>query len=44
MSENITPRSKKVAARKPFSILVSIKTKKAGPNIKARKKPSGAAA
>jgi len=38
-SARITPRSKEIAARKPFVILVSISTKKTGPNTKLKKKP-----
>ena len=40
----VSPISKTTAARKPFVILVSINTKKTGPIIKAKKKPSGIAA
>jgi len=35
----MTPRSKEIAARKPFVILVSISTKKTGPKTKLKKKP-----
>ena len=39
MSANITPRSKATAALNPLVILVSSKTQKTGPIIKAVKNP-----
>ena len=39
MSAKITPRSKATAALNPFVILVSNKTQKTGPIIKAVKNP-----
>jgi hypothetical protein len=43
ISARITPKSKKIAALNPLTTLVSNKTKKTGPIIKLRKKPSGMA-
>ena len=39
-SANITPRSNATAALKPFVMLVSNKTQKTGPIMKAVKKPT----
>ena len=39
ISESITPEFNVIAALKPFEILVSIRTKKTGPNTKLRKNP-----
>ena len=44
ISAIITPKSKARAALNPLTILVSKRTKKTGPIIKARKKPNGMAA
>jgi hypothetical protein len=41
ISARITPRSKAKAALNPLMAAVSNKTKKAGPTMKAKKKPRG---